>query len=269
MGILQGIQGNGKMPQKRINTDNPILAVSENQTLKKVSRDALVNETFFVNINGKVVEVTPTIIGLHGGISNVLDVGATVLVSSDGVITTVTPGIVGSDIIVDRARAIRNSYAAASSGYIGHTTSGSSYTPTGAIHSSNIGDGRRGLKVVFPTRGVITSAYGEDRGSYTHTGVDIGARTGEDIKAADNGVVSVVSYGNLNGNYIVISHDDGNKSYYLHCSRILKSKGDRVNKGDVIAKVGSTGHSTGPHLHFEVHDKNNKVISPNGYLVYE
>ncbi len=105
---------------------------------------------------------------------------------------------------------------------------------------------------VMPTSGKLTSPYGA-RWGRTHAGIDVGASTGTPIYAADNGIVVEAQYKNNGyGNFISIDHGNGFVTYYAHCSEILISPGDVVAKGDLIAKVGSTGRSTGPHLHFEV-----------------
>ena len=86
-----------------------------------------------------------------------------------------------------------------------------------------------------------------------HAGIDLGASTGTPIYASDNGIVTEAQFKNNGyGNFISIDHGNGFVTYYAHCSEILVSPGDVVAKGDLIARVGSTGRSTGPHLHFEV-----------------
>ncbi len=103
--------------------------------------------------------------------------------------------------------------------------------------------------------GRITSTFGyrSDTAINNHTGVDIAATTGTAIYAADSGVVSLVSYdGDGYGNYVLISHGGGLFTLYGHCSATYVSPGQSVSKGEKIAAVGSTGYSTGPHLHFEV-----------------
>ncbi len=86
-----------------------------------------------------------------------------------------------------------------------------------------------------------------------HTGLDIGASHGSAIVAADSGTVIVAGYNAGGyGNYVVVSHGDGYSTLYAHCSSLNVSKGQYVSKGQTIARVGSTGMSTGPHLHFEI-----------------
>ncbi len=97
--------------------------------------------------------------------------------------------------------------------------------------------------------GVIT------QGIHGYNAVDIGARTGTNVVASAAGTVIIAVEGGWNGgygSYVVIQHDNGTQTLYSHESRVLVSRGDRVSRGDVIGKVGSTGKSPGPHVHFEV-----------------
>lgn len=99
-----------------------------------------------------------------------------------------------------------------------------------------------------------------------HTGIDIGASHGAAIVAADSGTVIVAGYNAGGyGNYVVVSHGDGYSTLYAHCSSLNVSKGQYVSKGQTIAKVGSTGMSTGPHLHFEIL-VNGQHTNPSAYF---
>lgn len=104
-----------------------------------------------------------------------------------------------------------------------------------------------------PSLRIITTYYEYRWGSF-HTGLDIsgGAAAGKPIVAADGGVVTTAGYHSSYGNYIIINHGNGMTTLYAHSSRLLVSVGDKVAKGQTIALVGSTGNSTGAHLHFEV-----------------
>lgn len=102
--------------------------------------------------------------------------------------------------------------------------------------------------------GTITDRFGVYRTlrGERHRGVDIGAPRGTSIHASASGTVSTVAYNKSYGNYVVIEHSNGYSTLYAHASSLLVHTGQRVSKGDVIARVGNTGLSTGNHLHFEV-----------------
>lgn len=118
---------------------------------------------------------------------------------------------------------------------------------------------------LMPTSGTLTSKFGT-RWNRNHNGIDIGAKTGTAIYAADNGIVIESEYqSNGYGNIVKIDHQNGYISYYAHCSELFANVGDVVAKGDLIAAVGSTGRSTGPHLHFEIR-YNDVVQNPYDYV---
>ena len=123
-----------------------------------------------------------------------------------------------------------------------------------------------GITLAKPVSGVLTSRYGYRWGS-THTGIDIGSPMGTSIKAAYSGTVSFSGWKGSLGNLVVISHGNGIQTYYGHCSKLLVSAGQKITQGQVIAKVGSTGRSTGAHLHFEIRI-NGSSINPLGYVSY-
>lgn len=109
----------------------------------------------------------------------------------------------------------------------------------------------------WPCNGVITSPYGYRwhpiRGGYIfHSGLDIGADYGVPIRAASDGVVIMSGWYGGYGNCLIIDHGGGWSTLYGHCSVLFVSKGQSVSKGTAVASVGSTGMSTGPHVHFEV-----------------
>lgn len=121
-----------------------------------------------------------------------------------------------------------------------------------------------GISFIRPTSGVVTSRFGSRWGS-THTGIDVGAPTGTAIKAAAGGTVIFSGWKGTLGKLIVVSHGNGVQTYYAHCSSLLVSAGDTVSAGQLIAKVGNTGRSTGPHLHFEIR-LNGYAINPQSYI---
>ncbi len=102
-----------------------------------------------------------------------------------------------------------------------------------------------------PAVGVLTSGFGM-RWERNHTGIDIGGNQGTNIVASDGGSVLFSGWVDGYGNYIIIDHENGFQTAYGHCNELLVKPGDRVAQGQLIAYMGSTGNSTGPHLHFEV-----------------
>ncbi len=119
---------------------------------------------------------------------------------------------------------------------------------------------------IKPTYGTLTSRYGR-RWNRSHKGIDIGGSYNSPIKAADGGVVTYAGWMSGYGNYVVINHENGYQTAYGHCASLNVSVGSRVAKGDVIAKMGNTGRSTGTHLHFEV-KKNGEYVDPLKYVGY-
>ena len=110
----------------------------------------------------------------------------------------------------------------------------------------------------------IHPIYGTQR---LHNGMDFGASTGTPIMAAYDGEGVVSTYSSSAGNYIMINHGGGLSTVYMHCSKLIAKVGDTVKKGDVIGLVGSTGNSTGPHLHFSVR-VNGEYVDPAPYIGY-
>ncbi len=119
---------------------------------------------------------------------------------------------------------------------------------------------------IWPINGVLTSPWCEARSwESCHPGIDIAAPTGTPIRAADGGTVRIAGFTGGYGNYTCIQHTAKLSTCYGHQSAIQVRVGQSVNKGQVIGLVGSTGHSTGPHLHFEVRI-NGAVTNPMNYL---
>ena len=110
----------------------------------------------------------------------------------------------------------------------------------------------------------ITSHYGTRKGRQ-HKGIDIVAPTGTRVVAAASGMVVYSGVLGGYGNLIIIDHENGYSTVYAHNSKNLVKEGDRVKRGQRIGQVGSTGRSTGPHLHFEVR-KGHQAVNPLGYL---
>ena len=128
-----------------------------------------------------------------------------------------------------------------------------------------------GIKLaVTPIEGRITSRYGA-RSSIrksTHTGLDISAVQGTDIKVVADGTVTFASYNGSYGKLVKVDHGNGVETWYAHTSKMYVNVGDSVKAGDVIAAVGSTGNSTGPHLHLEIR-VDGEHVNPQDYLYKE
>lgn len=121
-----------------------------------------------------------------------------------------------------------------------------------------------------PSSSRITSSFGSrtsptEGATTNHKGIDIGATSGSAIVAADAGEVVIAAYSVSAGNYIMLSHGNGLYTVYMHCSSLHVTEGESVEKGQTIAGVGSTGYSTGPHLHFGVR-KDGQYVNPMGYV---
>ncbi|HWI55152.1 MAG TPA: LysM peptidoglycan-binding domain-containing M23 family metallopeptidase, partial [Desulfobacteria bacterium] len=116
----------------------------------------------------------------------------------------------------------------------------------------------------WPVQGPVSSAFGR-RWGRMHKGIDIAAETGEPIRAVADGIVAFSGDRGTYGNSIIINHGDGFRSQYAHASKLLVTLGQRVERGQVIARVGNTGRSTGPHLHLELLYKG-QPVDPENYL---
>ncbi|MEG4216790.1 peptidoglycan DD-metalloendopeptidase family protein [Microcoleus sp. Pol14C6] len=132
------------------------------------------------------------------------------------------------------------------------------YLPNGKQQSAN--------GFIWPSKGVLTSGYGW-RWGRMHKGIDIAGPIGTPIVAASDGVVTYAQWNDGGYGYLVeITHPDGTETVYAHNSRILVQKGQKVAQGEQISEMGSTGFSTGPHLHFEIHPAGQGAINPMAFL---
>lgn len=113
-------------------------------------------------------------------------------------------------------------------------------------------------------RYTLTSRFGQRMHNF-HKGVDLATGSGNDIVAVKSGEVIFSGYEGAYGNLVIIQHEGSIKTCYGQCSNLNVNVGDKVNQGDVIANVGSTGNSTGPHLHFEIRI-NDEVVNPQDYI---
>lgn len=147
------------------------------------------------------------------------------------------------------------------------TSSATRYAATGSVNTAqtvSYSSLAIGTQLIRPVSGTITSRFGR-RSSGTHTGLDIATSLGTPIGAAAAGTVSYAGWKGSYGNLVVIDHGNGVQTYYAHCSAIYVSAGTPVAQGQTISAVGSTGNSTGPHLHLEVR-VNGVCQNPQNYV---
>jgi murein DD-endopeptidase MepM/ murein hydrolase activator NlpD len=118
---------------------------------------------------------------------------------------------------------------------------------------------------VKPVNGRVTSDFGHRWGTH-HAGIDIAAATGTPVRSMGDGTVLKAGWNNGGyGNFVVVDHGNGVHTRYAHNSEVEVKAGQRVKAGDVIAKAGSTGDSTGPHLHLEI-QVNGKKVDPRPWM---
>ena len=149
-------------------------------------------------------------------------------------------------------------------------SSSTKYAATGSVNTKGTTSSAKanlGISLIKPISGVITSRFGASSSirRSSHTGLDISAPSGTAIKAAAGGTVTFSGYKGSYGNMLVISHGNGVQTYYAHCSKLYVGTGTQVSQGQTIAAVGSTGNSTGPHLHLEVR-VNGVAYNPQNYV---
>ena len=143
-------------------------------------------------------------------------------------------------------------------------------TSTGTVNTAMTISGTKvalGITLAKPVSGIISSRFGARSSirSSAHTGLDIATSTGTPVSAAASGTVTFAGWKGSYGYLMVITHSNGVQTYYGHCSKLYCSAGDTVSQGQTIAAVGSTGNSTGPHLHFEIR-VNGVAYNPQNYL---
>jgi murein DD-endopeptidase MepM/ murein hydrolase activator NlpD len=124
----------------------------------------------------------------------------------------------------------------------------------------------------YPVRGRLSSPFGWRKDPFTsqrryHSAIDLAANTGTPVKAAADGKVTSVAYSSVFGNYVIVTHSGGFQSMYAHLNAANVKEGARVTQADKIGTVGSTGRSTGPHLHFSIY-KNGRAVNPLEYIKY-
>ena len=145
------------------------------------------------------------------------------------------------------------------------------FDPDDNIFILDTGPGILALPIEGMTQADITSRFGLRSspggiGSTNHKGLDIGMPTGTIIRACESGTVTAAGWGGGHGKRVIIDHGDGIVTLYAHMSRIHATKGQKVQRGQVIGEVGNTGNSTGPHLHLEVQEKGKYMDPEEGWL---
>jgi len=136
----------------------------------------------------------------------------------------------------------------------------------------NKNDILRGTPSIWPTKGLKTDGYGWRIDPFTgarafHKGTDIAAKRGTPVIAPADGFVVKTGKDKGLGNFIIINHKGNITTKFGHLQDILVKKGQKVKRGDLIGTVGNTGRSTGPHLHFEIH-QNRKVLNPEDFIIH-
>lgn len=147
------------------------------------------------------------------------------------------------------------------------------YTDSENFNSSKDSTGQFDLDLITPVEGKLSSPFGPridpiTQTSKFHYGIDIDTEKDALIKAAAGGEVLEISEDKIYGKNIKIKHPDGTITVYAHCSKMYQIEGSKVDQGDIIAKVGDTGYSTGTHLHFEIW-RNGEALDPALYIDVE
>lgn len=124
-----------------------------------------------------------------------------------------------------------------------------------------------GIALSMPVSGTLSSRFGSRSASRSssHTGLDIATKSGTGVRAIASGTVTYAGDKGSYGNLVIVDHGSGIESYYAHCSSIYVSTGEKVDSNTTISAVGSTGNSTGPHLHLEIR-VNGEPVNPQNYL---
>lgn len=176
-----------------------------------------------------------------------------------------TKGVPGENLVTEKTIFLNGTEQ--SSQIIGAVMTKAPVTETVAIGTAPRPTTASYGKYIWPTEGILTSGFGPRTGfgSSNHQGIDIAGSYGQDIVAADGGEVILADWYYGYGLLVQIKHDNGDITYYGHCSELFIKKGDKVYQGQVIAHMGNTGESSGVHCHFEIR-VNNVPVNPVDYL---
>jgi murein DD-endopeptidase MepM/ murein hydrolase activator NlpD len=209
-----------------------------------------------------------TIISLNGiKNSRLLKIGQVLRIpNQDGILYTVKKGDT-LESVAEKHRAAPRDIQAANELFSEKVNAGSViFIPGARLEWTDLQE-INGDLFIWPVRGYITSSYGYRTNPFAaghrqfHTGIDIGSPLGTPVKAAMSGRVSAAGYNDISGHYVVISHHSGYRTLYAHLSAIKTTIGAYVKTGERIGDVGTSGLSTGPHLHFTVY-KNGVTANP-------
>jgi LysM repeat protein len=200
-----------------------------------------------------------------------LQTGVTLKIpNQDGILHTTRSGDTLSSI-AERYRADSDEIKIANELFSDKISSGKDlFIPGARLDPTSLGE-INGDLFIWPVNGAITSNYGYRRDPFNanrrqfHSGIDIRGSTGTSVRAAMAGRVSQVGWDRILGNYVVINHHSGYRTLYGHLSVIRTRTGAYVGMGERIGDVGSTGLSTGPHLHFTVY-KNGVTVNPRSLM---
>lgn len=257
-GILKGTQRQQKAAGKKllmmiqIVTCSILLAVALLLKLFGGNAYSTISQWFKKEFNATVV-AQETVDTMQSAVKNVFSAKPNGQLSSSG--TSSQPNTSSS--------AVTSSPSSQAKG----TSSGIASVPDGGnIYTNSLSTNTTGLSVTpvslsvmltEPVQGTITSLFGEAREMANaqtkfHKGVDIAAPMGTNIACALPGTVELCAQNASYGKYIIVNHGSGIKTLYAHCSSLIAKQGDTVTRGQTIAHIGSTGDSTGPHVHFEL-----------------
>ena len=178
-------------------------------------------------------------------------------------IRDVTSLLIGQRIFIPGARA-RRRVGPGQSPQLAGRSGGGAASQAAREHARKTARNQSSLRFAWPARGRLSSGFGR-RGGRPHEGIDIAARRGTPIFAAEAG--RVIHSGRLGsyGKVVIVKHAGRYRTVYAHASRLMVRKGEFVERGQKIAEVGSTGRSTGPHVHFEIR-RSETPQNPLGFL---
>lgn len=185
----------------------------------------------------------------------------------EGDTLVVAEGVYGEEVVTERHTLLNGSLT--KSEEISSTVTKEPVTRVVAVGTKERPPTASTGEYAWPCAGVITSLYGYRSvrvGSSLHKGLDIASAYGTEIYAADGGEVTFAGEMSGYGNLVQITHDNGDITYYGHCSSLAVSVGERVAQGQLVAYMGATGVASGTHLHFEVRPGGGEPVDPLGYL---